>query len=145
MKTTTIDPAKIMETLRQIIDEQEIDVTSNSDGSSWASHFTSSETETVKERNSVHKIYLASKCPKDRVERQRDEFNKKIKKITLDCKDRAIESRIKSYENLKDTQDIRKAFKSLKEALRCCRISWFGDIRNESQLKCSVTCGKEHS
>ena len=63
VKATTIDPAKIRETLRQIIEEQEIDERSDFDGSSWASHLTSAEIETLQERKSVHKIYLASKCP----------------------------------------------------------------------------------
>ena len=43
VKATTIDPAKITESLRQIIEEQEIDERSDFDGSSWASHLTSAE------------------------------------------------------------------------------------------------------
>ena len=123
MKATSIDPADITEKLRQIIEEQEIDERSDFNGSSWASHLTSAEIETLKEQKSVHKRYLANKCPKVRV--KRDELTKKVKKITSDCKDRANENRLKSYEDLQDTQDIKNAFKSLKEALRCYRISWF--------------------
>ena len=123
VKATTIDPAKITETLRQIIEEQQIDERSDFHGSSRASHLTSAEIETLQERKSVHKRYLASKCPEVRV--KRDVLNRKVKKITSDCKDHAIESRLKSYEHLQDTQDIKNAFKSLKETLRCYRISWF--------------------
>ena len=97
-----------MERLRQISGEQEINEISNFYGSAWASHLTSSEIETLKERKSVHKRYLANKCPKDILES--DELNKRVKKITSDCKDRAIENRLKSYEDLLATNGIKNAF-----------------------------------
>ena len=105
VKATTIDPAKITETLRQIIEEQEIDKRSDFDGRSWASHLTSAEIGTLQEQKSVRKRYLASKCPRVK----RDELNKNVKKITSDCKDRAIESRLKFYEDLQGTR-YRKRF-----------------------------------
>ena len=82
-----------MERLRQISDEQEINEISNFYGSAWASHLTSSEIENLKERKSVHRRYLANKCPKDGVESY--ELNKNVKEITSDCNDRAIESRLR--------------------------------------------------
>ena len=89
MKATTTDPARITETLRR------------SDGSSCASHLTSTEIETLKQQKSKHTRYLSNKYSNDRV--KRDEPNKIIKKKTSDCKNRTIESRLKSYE---DTQGI---------------------------------------
>ena len=65
-KATSIDPAEITEKLRQIIEEQENDGRSDFDGSSWASHLTSAEIETLKTKVKCIKVILQASVQKSK-------------------------------------------------------------------------------
>ena len=89
----------------------------------WAAQLTPSEVETLRKRKAAHKLYVSERSESRKIER--DQLNREVKRITSECKERAVETNLKRFEKQLDDNETRMALKILKKTLRTYRVTHY--------------------
>ena len=88
----------------------------------WAAQLTPSEVEALRKRKAAHKLYLSEKSESRKIER--DQLNREMKRITSECKERAVETILKRFEKQLDDCETRMAYKILNKTLPTYMVTW---------------------
>ena len=77
----------------------------------WTAQPAPSKVETLRKRKAAHKLYPSERSESRKIER--DQLNREVKRITSECKERAVETKLKRFEKQLDDNETRMAYKIL--------------------------------